>query len=195
MTTMHPQLILASTSRYRAALLQRLGRSFTTADPSVAEDLVADEDPESRARRLSCEKALAVAKTQSSALTIGSDQVASLDGLILRKPVIRERALEQLSLASNREMTFFTGVALCQGSRVLGQEMARTVVKFRRLSQAQITAYVDKEPAFDCAGSFRWEGLGISLFEWVHSEDPTALEGLPLILCTMLLNKNRLPPI
>ncbi|GAB5414333.1 MAG: nucleoside triphosphate pyrophosphatase [Congregibacter sp.] len=190
MSSPKPTLILASTSTYRARLLSRLGLPFQSVAPTTDETPRAAEIAEHRAARLSREKALSVAAEHPGSLVIGSDQVASIDSRVLRKPGAEAIAIEQLSLASGKTMVFYTGVCLCDGPAIVGERLVETQVNFRPLSHEQICAYVRREPALDCAGSFRWEGLGISLFESLHSEDPTALEGLPLIAVTDLLLEN-----
>ncbi|MEM9396739.1 MAG: nucleoside triphosphate pyrophosphatase [Pseudomonadota bacterium] len=181
------RLILASTSPYRKRLLERLQISFETAAPDVDETPMAGESPKSRAVRLSREKALAVSAGREDALTIGSDQVASIDDQLLHKPGNQKNAIAQLTRCSGREVQFHTGVALVQNSRVIAYDSAFTSVQFRRLSEPTISDYVIRDQPFDCAGSFRWEGLGIALFERLTSDDPTALEGLPLITLVSLL--------
>jgi septum formation protein len=184
----HPMLVLASTSPYRRALLDRLGLPFTTAAPLVDESRNAGESPEALVMRLAETKARAVAGSYPQALIIGSDQVAVIDDDILGKPGSREPAIEQLTRASGKTVVFCTG--LCLLNTATGR--ARTVcepfrVRFRRLTPAQIAGYVDRERPFNCAGSFKSEGLGIALFEQLDGEDPNALIGLPLIRLVELL--------
>jgi len=188
-------LILASTSRYRRELLARLGLPFATARPDVDETPWPGEAPEALARRLAQAKAQAIASTQPQAWVIGSDQVAECAGQLLGKPGGREAALAQLRAASGREVVFHTALCLM---RVTGPDAGadtstcwlacdQTHVTFRTLGDDELVRYVDTEQPFDCAGSFKSEGLGISLFERIHSDDPTALIGLPLIaLCGLL---------
>jgi septum formation protein len=171
-----PTLILASISPYRRALLERLGLPFEVARPEVAEDYLAGERPPDRALRLSLAKARAVAAKRGDALVIGSDQVAALGDRILDKPGDAATCRAQLHALSGRTAHFFTGVAVGEVAHV-----DVTTVAFRRLSDAEISRYVDAERPFDCAGGFKVEGLGISLFESVETVDPTALIGLPLI--------------
>jgi len=180
-------LILASTSRYRAELLRRLGIDFTTVAPHVDETVLADEAPRACAIRLAAAKARAVAQDHAGRCVIGSDQVAEFDGAVLGKPGTRERARAQLQRFSGQTVAFHT--ALCVIDAQAGQQSAidTTTVTFRPLSQDEIERYLDREQVLDCAGSFRSEGLGISLFERVQSDDPSALIGLPLIATARLL--------
>ena len=181
-------LVLASTSRYRAELLRRLALPFVQESPGVAEDAFAGEAPEALARRLALEKARAVAARHRDALVIGSEHVAMLYGLTLAKPGTSATARAQLARASGRCVEFITAVALvdtCAGSSECAID--RTFVRFRRLDDDEIARYVEREPALDCAGSFKSEGLGVTLFEAIETRDPSALVGLPLIaLCRML---------
>ena len=183
-----PRLILASTSIYRRDLLARLGLAFDTVSPEVDEAPTPGEDADTLAARLAREKAHAVARRYPEAVVIGSDQVASLDGEIIGKPGNKVCNIEQLSKASGRTVTFSTAVAVCQWGAALERHCVVPFnVHFRPLGRAEIEAYVDREPAFDCAGGFKAEGLGISLFERLEGEDPTALIGLPLIALTTRL--------
>lgn len=186
-----PALLLASTSPHRRMLLQRLGLPFSAVSPEVGEGLRPDEAPAARAMRLAMEKARAVAGREPGAIVVGSDQVASLEDegrvQILRKPGTRDRTLDQLALLSSRTADFHTAVAVAMpDGRVLAHgDLTR--VRFRQLTAREIAAYVDREPSFDCAGGFKCEGLGVTLFESVSTGDPTALVGLPLIgLCRLL---------
>lgn len=182
------QLILASSSRYRAMLLERLDLPFSTAAPDVDETPMPGESPRDLVARLARLKAEAGAVGAGDALVIGSDQVAELDGRILGKPGTRERAVAQLTALSGREVVFHTGLCLFDtrdGARQL--TVVDTPVRFRPLSAHQIADYVAREQPLDCAGAFKSEGLGIALFEQLGGTDPNALIGLPLIaLCTML---------
>lgn len=186
---MSSSIILASTSPHRRLLLERLGLPFAALAPGIVEALVPGEAPRERALRLAREKAAAIALQHPAAIVIGSDQVASLDGkppLLLHKPGDRETCRGQLAAMSGRPASFHTGVALRRGDEEQAQ-VDLTRVHFRPLSAAQIEDYMDREPAFDCAGGFRCEGLGVSLFRAVETRDPTALVGLPLIwLCEAL---------
>lgn len=177
-------LVLASTSPYRRQLLQRLGLPFDVCAPQVDETPLPGEPPPQRAARLAAAKAQAVAALLPQALVIGSDQVASLgdgsEARILRKPGSRDRCLAQLAELSGRTARFDTAVCLCwPGGQAAYTDITRVVL--RPLSSAEIERYVQQEPAFDCAGGFKCEGLGISLMQRIESTDPTALIGLPLI--------------
>jgi septum formation protein len=185
-----PRLILASTSRHRRALLERLRVPFETAAPAFEETFVAGEPPVERARRLAEGKARAVAGRLSGArtLVIGSDQVASLAGEVLSKPGTRERAVAQLLRARGRTLEFHTGVAVhdtASGRTHVRVEPFRA--QLRRLEEARIARYVELERPLDAAGAFYSEGLGIALFEALEGHDPTALVGLPLVALVDLL--------
>ena len=183
------ELILASTSPYRRRLLERLQLPFRCAAPGVDETPRAGETPLQLALRLAHAKAAAIAAQQPGAYVIGSDQVACVGATVLGKPGTRERACAQLASCSARTVAFYTAVALVRGSTLLGQRCVHTEVRFRELSDAAIADYVDREQPLDCAGSFRWEGLGICLFSALRSDDPTALEGLPLSATCDLLRE------
>lgn len=183
-------LILASTSRYRRELLARLGLSFESARPDTDETALPDEAPEALAHRLAQAKAHAIASRHPKAWVIGSDQVAACGGLLLGKPGGRAAALAQLHAASGREVVFHTAVCVMRAADdTCWLASDRTHVQFRNLHDDELTRYVDAEQPFDCAGSFKSEGLGISLFERIRSDDPTALIGLPLIALCGLLRK------
>ncbi|MFB2684061.1 nucleoside triphosphate pyrophosphatase [Shewanella mangrovisoli] len=188
---MTPQLILASTSVYRQALLQKLGLAFKTCNPDIDESPMANESAQDLVLRLAKAKAEAGASHFPRGLIIGSDQVAVIDGKIIGKPLNRDNALKQLSQASGKAITFYTGLALYDAaSGEVAAQVEPFTVHFRQLTTAQITAYVDKEQPFYCAGSFKSEGLGIALFNRLEGRDPNTLIGLPLILLTeMLLNQ------
>ena len=185
------QLILASTSRYRAELLSRLDLEFTTAAPEVDETPLPDEPARDLVARLSLAKARAVASNRTGkddALVIGSDQVALLGSRILGKPGTPERAIAQLEALSGNTVKFLTGLALLDTRDNTHQRaVIITPVNFRQLSTDQITDYVTREQPLDCAGAFKSEALGVAMFSSMGGEDPTALIGLPLIeLCSML---------
>ena len=179
-------LILASTSKYRAELLRRLGLPFVQEAPGVDEEECPGEAPETRARRLALLKAKAVAERHPRQWVLGSDQVAYCGGQILHKPGSPAANVEQLLALSGREAGFATAIALVSGQTEL-IAVDLTVVQFRTLSRNEVERYVAAEPAHDCAGGFKVEGLGISLFESVRNQDPTALVGLPLIALRRLL--------
>ena len=183
---MKPQLILASSSIYRRELLERLRVPFHISRPDVDEAPRPAEAPAALARRLARDKAMAIATQQPEAWIIGSDQVATLDAQPLGKPGTREGAIAQLGALSGREIQFHTAVCLLRGKELF-KAMDLTRVRFRELQADEIERYVDAEQPLDCAGSFKSEGLGISLLDAIHSDDPTALLGLPLIrTCRML---------
>jgi len=173
-------LVLASTSPYRRQLLARLQLPFEQEDPGVEEAHVADESAAARSLRLACEKARAVAERRPGWRVIGSDQVCEVDGRVLGKPGTADRALAQLRRCSGREVRFHTAVALLRdGASWTHVDLTR--VHFRELDDATIRRYVEADQPLDCAGSFRCEALGVALFDAIHSDDPTALVGLPLI--------------
>lgn len=182
-----PTLILASTSRYRRELLTRLRLPFETARPETDETPLEGEPPSALALRLAEAKARVIATLQPGACVIGSDQVAELDGRPLGKPGHREGALAQLADMSGREVRFRTGLCVVTPDGTAHSLLDTTTVRFRRLSSAEIERYVDAEQPFDCAGSFKSEGLGIGLFDAIESSDPTALIGLPMIATARLL--------
>ena len=190
MTTISAQspLILASTSRYRAELLRRLGVPFEQEAPGSDETPRSGEAPLDLARRLARAKAEAVAARRPQRWVLGSDQVCACGDELLGKPGTRQRAIEQLTRLSGNSARFFTAVALTRGAGgALHEALDLTTVRFRRLDAAEIERYVDAEPAFDCAGSFKSEGLGIALCEAIESRDQTGLVGLPLIAVRELL--------
>lgn len=175
-------LVLASTSTYRRELLARLGLPFETERPDVDESAQAGEAPATLAERLAEAKARAVCSRRPADWVIGSDQVADLDGRIFGKPGGFAKAVEQLAASSGRIVNFHTAVCLRHeaSSRCL-RFVDHTRVHFRRLNAAEIERYLHAEQPWDCAGSFKSEGLGIALFEAIETQDPTALIGLPLI--------------
>lgn len=183
-----PALVLASTSPYRRTLLERLGLPFTIAAPEVDETPLPGESPEALVTRLAEAKARAVAAQAPTALVIGSDQVACINGEILGKPGSRDQAVEQLRAAAGRAVTFHTGLCLLNAATGRVQVLCEPFrVHFRALTAAQIGRYVDAEQPFNCAGSFKSEGLGISLFTRLEGDDPNALVGLPLIRLIAML--------
>ena len=183
------RLVLASTSPYRRDLLARLRLPFDSERPEVDEAPLPGEAPAILVPRLARAKAEAVAMRRPGDWVIGSDQVAELDGAPLGKPGDRDRAIAQLAAMSGRAVAFRTAVALAgpDGRRLAALDT--TTVRFRDLSAGEIARYVDAEQPFDCAGSFKSEGLGIALFAAIESRDPTALVGLPLIATAGLLRE------
>lgn len=178
----HRTLILASTSRYRRELLGRLGLPFLTESPGVDESAGHDASPAARAARLARAKAHAIAQRYPGALVIGSDQVAALGDSVLDKPGNADRCRAQLATLAGQTAIFYTActlVGLEAGVERSHTDITRVVA--RALTPHEINRYVEREQPFDCAGGFKVEALGISLFERVESQDPTALVGLPLI--------------
>jgi len=184
-----PPLILASGSRYRAELLRRLHLPFSQQSPDVDETPQPGEAAEPLATRLALLKAGVIALKAPGAWVIGSDQVAACEGRLLGKPSTREKAIEQLQFLSAKQAAFLTAVVLMRQDGAVYQASDTTVVRFRTLTDDAIARYVDAEPAYDCAGSAKIEGLGITLTAEVQSRDPTALIGLPLIATAELLRK------
>lgn len=180
-------LILASTSRYRQALLSRLNLPFEVIRPEVDETPLLGETPIELVQRLAPMKAGAVAARKPDAWVLGSDQIAELDGDPLGKPGHRERAIAQLSAMSGRTVAFHTAIAVAHWDGPILTSLDTTLVRFRPLLPDEIERYVDAEQPFDCAGSFKSEGLGITLFTAIESRDPTGLIGLPLIETARLL--------
>jgi len=188
------RVVLASTSQYRRQLLARLGIQFDCAAPGVEETALAGEPPERTASRLAEVKASAVIRSHPDALIIGSDQVAVLGERPLGKPGNFQNALVQLRSASGRSVDFHTAVCVLDARS--GERRARVVpcrVTFRKLTEPQITAYLQREQPYDCAGSAKSEGLGIALIERIDTEDPTSLVGLPLIALSELLAESGMP--
>lgn len=183
-----PELILASTSRYRRELLERLRLRFSVQAPDVDERALPGESPATIASRLALAKARAVAERRPAAVVIGSDQVAELDGTPIGKPGTHGRAVEQLRAMSGRTVVFHTAVAVvCAARRHEAQARVPVTVRVRPLRDEEIEHYLRAEQPYDCAGSAKAETLGIALLESIESDDPTALVGLPLIrTCAML---------
>ncbi len=195
-TSSKPQIVLGSTSPYRRELLLRLGLVFTTASPDIDESPEPNEQPEALVRRLAKLKASAVADDYSNALIIGSDQVAVIDGKILGKPGNHERAVEQLTLVSGKKVTFYTGLCLLNSMTGNLQVCCEPFyVHFRDLGNAEIENYLAREKPYNCAGSFKSEGLGISLFRKMEGDDPNSLIGLPLIRLVELLKNEGIDPL
>ena len=185
-----PRLILASTSRYRRELLERLRLRFDVLAPAVDETPRPDEAPRALAERLAMAKAQAVAALHSGAIVIGSDQVAELDGRPIGKPHTHERAVEQLTAMSGRRVVFQTAVAVVRRDANFARTLlAPVTVTFRDLGALEIETYLRAEQPYDCAGSAKSEGLGIALLAAIESDDPTTLIGLPLIRTCQLLRE------
>jgi septum formation protein len=189
-----PRLILASSSAYRRELLGRLHLPFDTVSPDIDETPHPGETPEATALRLARDKAAAVADKHPGALVIGSDQVATLDGIQIGKPGDHARALAQLQMMRGRRVVFHTALCLWDGRVGTAQvENVQVFVTFRDLPDAELDAYLRIEQPYDCAGSAKNEGLGIALLERIDSSDPTALTGLPLIALTGMLRRAGMP--
>jgi septum formation protein len=189
-------LILASTSRYRRELLQRLRLPFDVHSPEVDEVAQPGEAPAALALRLALEKAKAVAQRFPAAVVIGSDQVADLDGTPIGKPGSHDRAVEQLRAMRGRSVVFQTAVAVVRvDTGYSGTALVPVTVRFRHLSDAEIERYLRLEQPYDCAGSAKSETLGIALLDAIESNDPTALVGLPLIKTCELLRQAGLDPL
>lgn len=183
-------LILASSSPYRQALMKKLHLNFKAFSPEVDEGPLANEAPEALAVRLGKLKAQALCEQYPDHLIIGSDQVAVINGKQLHKPGNRPKAIEQLQAASGNTVTFFTSVCIINSSTMhYMTDLDVCTVFFKTLTRRQIEHYVDLEAPYDCAGSFKSESLGIALFEKIQGDDPNALTGLPLIKLISLLEK------
>jgi septum formation protein len=191
-----PRLVLASTSRYRRELLERVRLPFDVVSPGVDETALAGEGPAALAVRLALAKAQAVAADAADAVVIGSDQVAELDGQAIGKPGNHERAVAQLQMMSGRRVVFHTAVAVVRRDRGFERALLAPVsVVFRHLGRDEIERYLRLDMPYDCAGSARSEALGVALLESIDSDDPTALIGLPLIRTCALLREAGLDPL
>ena len=193
---MSEQLILASSSSYKKSLFERLGIEFTALSADIDEYPLASELPIPLVKRLSEQKALAIATLNIDSWVIGADQVGSVENKILEKPGNYENAYKQLQIQSGKSVYFHCGITLAKqssnGTITKITEMSTTEVIFRQLSDTDIKAYLEKEQPYDCAGSFKSEGLGISLFDQIKSNDPTCLIGLPLILVRKMLSNQEI---
>jgi len=184
------QLVLASTSPFRRDILEKLGVPFDCHAPEVDETPHAGESPSQLVERLSIAKAQAVAAHLKKGLVIGSDQVAVIDNDILGKPGNHENAVMQLERAAGKTVTFLTGLALVNATTgSIQAEVVPFKVVFRKLTREQIENYLNAEQPYNCAGSFKSEGLGIALFERLEGDDPNTLIGLPLIRLIRMLEK------
>jgi len=185
---MKNNIVLASSSPYRQELLSRLHLKFETCSPDIDETPLPDEQPTSLVERLSIEKGQAVANSYPDAIIISGDQIAVCKNVILGKPGDKETAIEQLRFISGAAVVFETGLCVLQAkTSEYKYRLVPTTVQFRELSEGMIENYIEREPAFNCAGSFKSEGYGISLTTSIHNDDPTALIGLPLIHLTQML--------
>ena len=181
-------LVLASTSRYRRALLAQLGLPFAVASPATDETPLPGETPAATALRLADAKARSVAADFPDALIIGSDQVADCEGQLVGKPRDHRHAVAQLTALSGKTVVFHTGLALFDAARGTGQTaMVDVRSTFRDLSPDEIESYLRRDRPYDCAASVKSDALGIALFVRIESDDPTALVGLPLIRLTDML--------
>lgn len=187
---MTPPLILASSSRYRREVLQKLHLPFECISPDIDETPLPDENPAQTSLRLAEAKARKVAESQAHALIIGCDQVATVDGLQIGKPGNHENAVKQLTMLSGKEVIFHSALCLYDSRH---QHMQSTIVpyfvKFKTLSLAQIDSYLRLEQPYDCAGSAKSEGMGIALLDYMRGDDPNALIGLPLIALVNMLQQ------
>jgi len=184
------QLILASGSRYRKRLLQRLAVPFECYSPDIIETAADNESPAALVNRLACSKAQAIAQYNPAAIVIGSDQLAVCGDSIIGKPDNRDAAIEQLLTFSGRKLEFLTSVCVQQQDSSFNEQYTDiTQVYFRTLSIPEIERYLDLEQPYDCAGAFKAESLGIVLFERIITDDPTAIVGLPLIRTAAMLRR------
>ena len=184
---MNRELILASESRYKKKILDRLRIAFSTTAPTIDETPRSGESARDLSRRLAQQKAETIANHHPNAAVIGTDQAAEVDGIILGKPGTNQNTCDMLQKLSGKTVSFFTSVGMIQPSASCLIHTEEVIVTLRQLEDQEITRYVNADMPLDCAGSFKVESLGISLFTSVKSKDPTALEGLPLIqLCQWL---------
>lgn len=193
----HPKkLLLASTSLYRKALLDKTGLVFSCAAPDIDESPQPDEQPDALVKRLAFAKASVLAAANPEHLIIGSDQVCVINGKITGKPHTFDNAFRQLRAASGKTVTFYTGLSLYNSEAQTAQTLCETFdVSFRPLSDDEITGYLHREQPYDCAGSFKCEGLGITLFDRLTGRDPNTLIGLPLIALLSLLREHGINPL
>ena len=189
MTKSTPRIVLASRSPYRKQLLQRVIPGFDTMVPAVVETPVDGETPAQMALRLSQMKANAGAAIHSNAIVIGGDQVASLNGRTIGKPGNHATAVKQLTNCSGKAVKFYTGVCVIAPNGITESYVDKTVVHFRQLSRDLIEGYLRKEKPYDCAGSFKAEQFGVILFERIETNDPAAIQGLPIIWLVACLGR------
>ena len=192
----HQELVLASSSRYRRALLDMLLIPFRTVPPDIDESRKHDEDATTLVERLASEKAQVVGQHEASALIIGSDQVAVYAGQIVGTPIDREDPISQLELVSGGKAELLTSVAVLNTlTRQTQSQTVSTLIQFKSLSRPGIEFYLDPDKPYDCCGSVRVEGLGITLLKSIHSSDPTAVMGLPMIALVSMLEKEGIDPL
>lgn len=183
------KLVLASSSAYRKALLEKLRLDFICVSPNIDETKIKKETPKKMALRLGIEKAKALIPAYPKHFIIGSDQVAVLKGRQLTKPGTRNNAIQQLQHCSGQSIKFHTSICVINSAtNEIKSHVETTTVFFKNLTEQQIVRYIDLEMPYDCAGSFKAEGLGITLFTAIQGDDPNALIGLPLIKLIALLN-------
>ncbi|WP_396587279.1 Maf family protein [Bermanella sp. R86510] len=188
-----PRLVLGSSSPFRKSLLEKLHLSFDCDSPDIDETPLKNEQPQDMVARLAKAKALAIAARHPQSLIIASDQCATLDGEIIGKPLDHENAVLQLQKASGRCVTFYTSLCVYHAQSETAEEIIEPFyVYFRELSDQQIENYLKKEEPYNCAGSFKSEGLGISLFSRLEGNDPNSLIGLPLIQLIKILDKHNI---
>lgn len=189
-------VVLASTSPFRRELLEKTTLTFSIAAPLTDEQALPDESAAALVERLAIAKAKALGGEYPAHVLIGSDQVAVVDGVILGKPGSIERAHEQLRNSSGKCVTFYTGLAVYNSASDELQHSVETfMVKFRDLTDAEISRYIELEQPLQCAGSFKSEGLGIALFEWLRGDDPNSLIGLPIIRLLEMLRRWNINPL
>jgi MAF protein len=189
-------LILASSSPYRREILQKLHVDFSYDSPNIDESIKTGETPTELVKRLALEKAQAVSTKHPHALIIGSDQVAVLDNTVMTKPHNHENAMKQLQASSGKKVTFLTSLCLFNSKTEEHQiALCPYSVEFLSLTNAQIDAYLQKEQPYNCAGSFKSEGLGITLFKRFEGDDPNSLIGLPLIELVKMLRNEGVEPL
>jgi len=186
-------LVLGSTSPFRKSILEKLNLPFECAKPDIDETALVNESPQALVERLAIEKAKAVAHKFSNALIIGSDQVAVCDGEILGKPHTFDNGVKQLTQFSNKSVIFYTGLCVYDSSENTVKSLVEPfIVHFNELSLSEIESYLKAEQPYNCAGSFKSEGLGICLFKKLEGDDPNTLIGLPLIKLVALLKQHGL---
>jgi len=190
------KILLASTSAYRRAILEKTTLKFSCAAPNIDESALDGESAVELVKRLSAHKARALANDHPEHLIIGSDQVCVIDETILGKPHTFDNACRQLGMASGKLVRFYTGLCRLDSDSGQAQVLCETFdVHFRPLTAQEIAGYVKLEQPYDCAGSFKCEGLGISLFEKLEGRDPNTLIGLPLIALLALLREHGVNPL